>query len=475
MHVAQLRKEFDDAAVHPHRLRAWRSRPGGLRLASRAVEILGLQDRTVREVSQAGDGRRVLRVAASHLFAEHAAPGLIDLFAGRADDLEVELSVRPVAQFPALLAGAHGRRRDRARPRAAPPDRLVQLQFLVYEVVAVARPDHPLAGRAAQRRPGARQQLWCLGPSAVGPTASSPRCSAGWACPSSTSGSSRATPPRSRRPSAATASPWRCSFAVAGDLAAGRLVALDGPGLRTQGRWAAMALPAHDQTPADRRAAALHHHAARHPGDGPRRGRPPRPVQAGRPRHPVELSGARVTRDRVEDLRAARAGCRPAGRRRSTAAPPPSTRPAARSPERRRAGSATRRGGPGARPSPSPRPASAGSSLSQPSEAITRTPPRTALPCRDAAARRGTTPGGCRRTGRRPASPAMRHRGRGRVVRQGRGQPRQRGRERERLRPPGPRERPHQVQVRRRVALHRLADVAQQRHGQRAGARGGSA
>jgi DNA-binding transcriptional LysR family regulator len=58
----------------------------------------------VQEVSQAGHGRRVLRVATSSLFAEHAAPGLFELFASRADDLDVELSVRAAAQFPALLA-----------------------------------------------------------------------------------------------------------------------------------------------------------------------------------------------------------------------------------------------------------------------------------------------------------------------------------------------------------------------------------
>ena len=96
MHVAQLRREFDDV-LFARTASGLAFTPGGLRLASRAVEILGLQDRTVREVSQAGDGRRVLRVATSHLFAEHAAPGLIDLFAGRAADLEVELSVQPVS------------------------------------------------------------------------------------------------------------------------------------------------------------------------------------------------------------------------------------------------------------------------------------------------------------------------------------------------------------------------------------------
>ena len=102
MHVGQLRKEFDDI-LFTRTGSGLAFTPGGLRLASRAVEILGLQDRTAREVSQAGDGRRVLRVATSHLFAEHAAPGLIDLFAGRAADLEVELSIQPVSRFPVVV------------------------------------------------------------------------------------------------------------------------------------------------------------------------------------------------------------------------------------------------------------------------------------------------------------------------------------------------------------------------------------
>jgi DNA-binding transcriptional LysR family regulator len=59
MHVAHLRKELaDDLFTRTSSGLAFT--PGGLRLASRAVEILGLQDRTVREVSQAGHGRRVL-------------------------------------------------------------------------------------------------------------------------------------------------------------------------------------------------------------------------------------------------------------------------------------------------------------------------------------------------------------------------------------------------------------------------------
>ena len=183
MHVGQLRKELDDR-LFTRTASGLAFTPGGLRLASRAVEILGLQDRTVREVSQAGTGRRLLRIAASSLFAEHAAPGLIDLFAGRAADLDVELSVHPAAQFPALLAArtvdiAIGRAPSRS------PDGLLLKPFLDYEVLAVARPDHPMAAApwtcsrlrepelAARPVRGRRPRAWCR------------RCCASWASPSS--------------------------------------------------------------------------------------------------------------------------------------------------------------------------------------------------------------------------------------------------------------------------------------------------
>ena len=143
MHVAQLRKEFDDL-LFTRAASGLAFTPGGLRLASRAVEILGLQDRTAREVSQAGRGLRVLRLACTSLFAEHAAPGLIDLFAARADDLEVELSVRPVEQLPSLLLA---RSADVAVGPVGPArDDVAAISFLRYEVVVAAR-THELASR----------------------------------------------------------------------------------------------------------------------------------------------------------------------------------------------------------------------------------------------------------------------------------------------------------------------------------------
>jgi len=247
MHVAHLRRELDDR-LFVRTSSGLGFTPGGLRLASRAVEILGLQDRTVREVSQAGNGRRLLRMAASRLFAEHAAPGLIELFAGRADDLDVELSVQPTAQFAALLTD---RTVDVAigPPPTSTPATVTHKPFLNHEVLAVVAPGHPLAGHTIG--PGhARTQTWLLGPSgtedegvAVGML------------------HLLGVPERNQRifqsDAAALEETKRTNgialalrFAVASDLAAGRLAQVEGPGMRANGRWTAMTLLPDSQLPA---------------------------------------------------------------------------------------------------------------------------------------------------------------------------------------------------------------------------------
>ena len=245
MHVAHLRKELDDE-LFTRTSSGLAFTPGGLRLASRAVEILGLQNRTVQEVSQAGRGRRVLRVATSRLFAEHAAPGLFDLFTSRADDLDVELTVCPESQFPSLLAG---RAVDvTIGPAPSPPvDGLVHVHFLLYEILAVTGPDHRLAGRevaAAQ----VRGQVWNLGPSAVDADGVVSAMVRLLGVPEERmrifQSDAAALEETKRSDGVALA----LRFAVAGDLAAGRLVPLAGRGTSAQGRWTAIALPAHDQS-----------------------------------------------------------------------------------------------------------------------------------------------------------------------------------------------------------------------------------
>jgi DNA-binding transcriptional LysR family regulator len=144
-HVAALRKELGDE-LFQRSGSGLSFTPGGLRLASRAIELLGLQDQTRHEVRAAGEGQRILRLAVSSLFGEYAAPGLIELFSTRADDLEVEMSVHAPDQFARLLTAravdvAIGptTRRD--------PEGIRVMQFLRYQLVAVVGIDHVLASQ----------------------------------------------------------------------------------------------------------------------------------------------------------------------------------------------------------------------------------------------------------------------------------------------------------------------------------------
>src|ERR1700684_1745377 len=69
MHVAALREELDDP-LFTRTGSGLAFTPGGLRLASRAVEILGLQKQTAIEVTEAAHGRRLLLTGASGRFGD---------------------------------------------------------------------------------------------------------------------------------------------------------------------------------------------------------------------------------------------------------------------------------------------------------------------------------------------------------------------------------------------------------------------
>jgi LysR family transcriptional regulator, low CO2-responsive transcriptional regulator len=165
LHVGQLRKELGDQLFN-RTGSGLAFTPGGLRLASRAVELLGLQDRTVLEVREAGAGRRLLRLAAASLFAEHAAPGLIGLFADRAKDLDVELSIQRTSDFEQLLVTRTVDATIGPRPAGADGGVLRSVLFLNYQVWAVAAPDHPIH-RSTPAPNVLRDQVWVLGPSAA--------------------------------------------------------------------------------------------------------------------------------------------------------------------------------------------------------------------------------------------------------------------------------------------------------------------
>ncbi|MBM6403551.1 LysR family transcriptional regulator [Phycicoccus sp. CSK15P-2] len=246
MHVGQLRKEFDDR-LFGRTSSGLAFTPGGLRLASRSVEILGLQDRTVREVTQAGSGRRMLRLAASAMFAEHAAPGLIELFAARAADLDVELSVHRVTEFSALLASRTVDVAIGPTPREVPSG-LAHQPFLNYDVVTVAGPRHPFVGHA----PSPAQlcgQTWLLGPSAAEHHGVVPGMMRHLGVPEANQRIFQSDAAAVEELQRGAAVGLAVHSAVKACLADQRLVVLEGRGLRGTGKWSAFALPTEQQSP----------------------------------------------------------------------------------------------------------------------------------------------------------------------------------------------------------------------------------
>lgn len=249
MHVAQLRKELDDP-LFAKTSAGLAFTPGGLRLASRAVEILGLQQQTAIEVTEAAHGRRLLRIAASSSFAEHAAPGLIELFSSRANDLSVELSVHPTSRFRELI---NSRAVDIALgPSAddgASDGSFVVRPFLKYQILTVAAPDSPLASRPPTRTL-LSEQPWMLGPSAGNADGEIAAILRNLAIPEAQQRifqSDAAALEEVLRVGGVTLA---IGFAVGKDVAAARVVHVKGEGLQAPGEWCAMTLAPAARQPA---------------------------------------------------------------------------------------------------------------------------------------------------------------------------------------------------------------------------------
>ncbi len=239
LHVGHLRKELGDK-LFTRTAAGLAFTPGGLRLASRAAEMLGLQDRTIREVSQAGTGRRLLRVAASSLFAEYAAPGLIELFTSRADDLDLELSVHSPREFATLLLT---RAVDVAiGPR--PPDvdeSVVCTPFLNYQIVAVASPDHPMTKLTPTLRQ-LREQTWLLGPSAAAEVGLAPATLRRIDVPDDHQQIFQSHAAALEQAKRGKGVALALSFAASQDITDGYLKPISGPSVQTRGVWSILAL-----------------------------------------------------------------------------------------------------------------------------------------------------------------------------------------------------------------------------------------
>jgi len=96
----------------------------------------------------------------------------------------------------------------------------------------------------------ARAQTWMLGPSAAGDDGVVPGMVRHLAIPETQQRIFQSEAAALEETKRSDGIALAVRFAAAADLAAGRLTALDGPGMRAQGRWAATALPVHSQLPA---------------------------------------------------------------------------------------------------------------------------------------------------------------------------------------------------------------------------------
>ncbi len=245
MLVAALRRELDDP-LFTRTGAGLAFTPGGLRLASRAVEILGLQQQTAIEVTEAAHGRRLLRIAASTAFAEHAAPGLIELFSSRADDLSVELSVHPTSRFRDLICSravdiAIGPATETSVGAVGPDDTIFVRPFLKYQIIAVVAPNSPLAV-GVPTAALLRQQQWMLGPSAGSVDGEIANMLRGLAIPESQQRIFQSDAAALEEVQRVGGVGLTIGFAVAKDLAAGRLTHVSGPGLDRSGEWCAATL-----------------------------------------------------------------------------------------------------------------------------------------------------------------------------------------------------------------------------------------
>ncbi len=163
--IAALRADLGDALV----VRAGGGialTAGGRRLAAHADEIVGLADRTRREVASAGTSPDILRVVATADFEEHAATALIDAFTRRSPGTCVAVSHEPPERLTARLVDRSADIALGLRPTGVGDVALDVVAFLRYQRILVAVPGDrftggpvPIAHLVTQR--------WFAGPAGV--------------------------------------------------------------------------------------------------------------------------------------------------------------------------------------------------------------------------------------------------------------------------------------------------------------------
>lgn len=247
--IAALRQDLGDALV----VRAAGGialTAGGRRLAAYADEIVGLAERARREVTAAGTGPDLLRVATTTVFEEHAAPALVDAFTRRSPGLSVELVHEAPERLTASLVDRSSDVVLGLRPTTLTGVNLDLVPFLRYQRVLVAAAGH-LVGSGAPSLNELVRQRWLAGPAGVEELSEEGRWVAGLhRLPFVTCLTSEAEALRAVLEGAGIM--LALGHVVREHLRSGRLVRLAAPGIPLHGLWCATTLGDRRAAPAAR-------------------------------------------------------------------------------------------------------------------------------------------------------------------------------------------------------------------------------
>jgi LysR family transcriptional regulator, low CO2-responsive transcriptional regulator len=157
--LATLQREFEVDLVERDG-RGIRLTQAGQRLAERAAEILGLVDRTGREVREAAGGPGHLRVVAATTAGEYVLPPILMTFRESNPGVQVSLEVGNRANAIQRLLSSEADLAVGGRPPVA--SRIVGEAFLNNRLVVIAHPGHPLATRRSLEPAWLSRETWLL-------------------------------------------------------------------------------------------------------------------------------------------------------------------------------------------------------------------------------------------------------------------------------------------------------------------------
>jgi DNA-binding transcriptional LysR family regulator len=157
--LATLQREFEVDLVERDG-RGIRLTQAGQRLAERAAEILGLVDRTGREVREAAGGPGHLRLVAATTAGEFVLPPILMTFLEGNPGVQVSLEVGNRANAIQRLLASEADLAVGGRP--PPASRIVGEAFLDNRLVVIANPTHPLATRRSVEPGWLSRETWLL-------------------------------------------------------------------------------------------------------------------------------------------------------------------------------------------------------------------------------------------------------------------------------------------------------------------------